>query len=110
MNLCLIHLMSKNKAQIHFYLNKNEIEKMSTSKNVMRINFEDLIYKYDETKKKIEKFLGFENRKQLNPKKYFNPDVSIKNTKLYTNKEYASEVAYIEKNLKEYLYEIPKNR
>lgn len=81
------------------------LEKKVNNKNIMRINFEDLIYRYDETKNKIVKFLGFEKRKHLTPKKYFDPSISIKNTKLYVKEEYKKEAEYIEEHLKEYLYD-----
>lgn len=83
-----------------------ETEIKSNNKKILRIHFEDLIYNYDETTKIIEKFLGFENRKHIYKKRYFDPSISIKNTKMYQKKEYAEEVNYIENNLKEFLYEI----
>ena len=67
---------------------------------ILRIQYEDLDYDYDETIKKIEKFLNIKNH--LNKYMYFNPNKSINNTQLF---KYANEVEYIEKNLKEYLYD-----
>lgn len=87
-----------------------ETEIKTNSKKILRIHFEDLIYNYDETTKNIEKFLGFENRKHTYKGKYFDPNISIKNTKIYQKEEYAEEVKYIENNLKEFLYEIPNSK
>ncbi len=85
-----------------------EIEKPTDSKKVLKVQFEDLIYNYEETLKKIIKFLGYENREHENKQKYFNPEVSIKNTQLFKNKKYAKETKYIEEHLKKYLYNFPK--
>lgn len=72
------------------------------------IQFEDLIYHYEEAVQKIEKFLGFDNSMHINAKKYLDPSISIKNTKLYKNekyKKYDKEIKYIEEHLSEYLYD-----
>lgn len=69
------------------------------------INFEDLIYKYDECTKKIMDFIGLSESEHIDEKKYFNPDRSIKNTKLWEkHPEYAEAVKIIEKELPEFLY------
>lgn len=52
---------------------------------VLRMNFEDLIYDYEESVKKIELFLGIESSHHVNPKSKFNPEVSVKNTRLWEN-------------------------
>lgn len=73
----------------------------------MLVQFEDLIYYYDETVEKIEKFLGLDKEKHILPKKYLNPDISIKNTKLYELDKYrkdSQDIAFIEEHLNEYLY------
>ena len=64
---------------------------------VLRMNFEDLIYHYDESVKKIELFLGIENSHHVNPKSKFNPEVSIKNTRLWENDQNERDnIKYIE--------------
>ena len=92
------------------YRKIRQMEKPTTNKNILRIKFEDLIYKYDETTNKIIKFLNFEKRKQINKKKYFDPDISIKGTQLFKKKEYQKEGEYIADHLKEYLYDFPSNK
>lgn len=73
------------------------------SERVLRISFEDLIYSYDETVKKIETFLGISQHG--NKKKFFNPDLSIKNTQLKdVFPEDKEDILYIESELKEFLY------
>ena len=85
-------------------------EHPTNSKKVLRVHFEDLIYKYEETVKTIENFVGFDSDKHINKKRRFNPDLSIKNTQLFNGKtDYENEIKIIEKELKEYLYEFPYN-
>ena len=72
---------------------------------VLFVQFEDLIYRYSETVDKIVHWAGLENQKHLHPKKYLNPDISIKNTRIWEkNPMYKEEVEYIEAYLGEYLY------
>lgn len=72
---------------------------------VLRIKFEDLIYKYDEERKKVLEFVGISLQSKFNQKSQFNPDISINNTAVY--KDYPEEIEnikYIEHSLPEYLY------
>ena len=73
---------------------------------VLRICFEDLIYEYNFTVNKIEKFIDV-NRK--NGKLFFDPNTSIQNTQIY--KLYPSEeenIKKIENELKEWIYPFEK--
>lgn len=77
------------------------------NKDILTINFEDLVYNYDATVKKIEKFLNISNH--LDSKKYFDPDVSINNTRLMDRYPQSKEdIDYIENNLSQYLYDFNK--
>lgn len=72
---------------------------------ILKINFEDAIYKYDETMQRINDFLGLNENNHKFVKQYFNPDISIRNTKLWEkHPEYAEEVRIIEEELPEFLY------
>ena len=76
------------------------------SKNTLFINFEDLVYHYDIYAKKICDFVGIDINKSSQPKKYFDPSRSIKNTrKSKINKRYCDEIKYIEEELSDYLYD-----
>lgn len=93
---------------IKFWGGMKRIEKRIDDKRILRINFEDLIYKYDETVEKIEGFIGLGPKDHVNKKMYFDPDKSIKNTQNFTIKsEWKEEVYKIEKELKEYMYDFP---
>lgn len=71
---------------------------------VIKINFEDLIYNYKETKSRIESFLALDPHTHLNPFSRFNPKRSIVNTKQWNKYGKDDEVIFIEDNLKEYLF------
>lgn len=75
-----------------------------SDENVMLLQYEDMIYKYEETSAKLAGFCGVS--KHTNPKKYFNPEMSINNTQLFRRyKGYEKQIEYIEANLKDYLYD-----
>lgn len=74
--------------------------------NVLYIKFEDLIYNYDNTLATIREFLFISEEKHIQKKKYFNPEKSIKNTKLYLREEgYEEDVKKIYNELKEFCYD-----
>ena len=86
------------------YKKIRELEKCSDDKNILRIQFEDMIYKYEETKEKIINFLNYNERNHLNIKRRFNPEKSKNNVRLYLRDEYLEESKIIEKKLEKYLY------
>jgi hypothetical protein len=50
-------------------------------------------------------FVGVEKSHHIHPKTKFNPDVSIKNTKIWLqHPELKKDISYIESELSEYLY------
>lgn len=76
-------------------------------RRVLRLNFEDLVYKYDETVNRIEDFLHIS--KHASPGKYFDPGLSIRHTQMMdVFPEDQEDIAYIEKELQEYLYPFEK--
>lgn len=72
---------------------------------IMFVQFEDLIYKYDETVKKVENWIGLKSEEHTKPKKYFDPAISIKNTRYWEqHPEHEEEAKIIAERLPEYLY------
>lgn len=72
---------------------------------IMFIQFEDLVYKYDETVKKIENWTGLKKEEHTDSKKYFDPAISIKNTRYWEqHPQYVEEANMIAERLPEYLY------
>lgn len=79
---------------------KNEAEDQA---KVLRIKFEDLIYRYDITRKTIEDFLGLDSNQH--PKTCFDPAKSINNTQLFRHYGgYDSDIARIESELPEFIF------
>lgn len=78
------------------------------SSKILLIRFEDLIYRYDETTAKIREWVGLNEADHINPKKFFDPSKSIKNTRLWKqNPKYRAEADEIAKILPNHLYNIP---
>lgn len=71
--------------------------------DILRINFEDLIYKYENTKEQIEKFLGI--KEHIYKNRFFDPNISIGNVMLFNRYEqYHNDIRFIEKEIPEYIY------
>lgn len=69
------------------------------------LNFEDMIYHYEENVAKVLDFVGISKEHHVAPRQHFNPSVSIKNTQLWKNSDkYTEAISIIEKELPEYLY------
>lgn len=77
---------------------------------VIKIQFEDLVYYYDKTIRKIKRHYDLENAVHSKPLKYFNPKISVVNTqtwKRFPNEKENIEV--IEKKLNEFCYFFPED-
>ncbi len=91
-----------------FYKKMRRNERFVDDKRILRIHFEDLVYKYDEVIGGIYTFLGIDDSFHLNKRKYFNPNISIENTHLcHLNSMIEMECNVIAKELEEYIYEFP---
>jgi hypothetical protein len=90
----------------HYKLLREHKKEDLPNENVMCINFEDFIYDYDNTINKVTYFCEINKNKWIDKKKYFNPDISIKNTKKWlVYSEAKKEIQHIEKELREFLVE-----
>lgn len=78
--------------------------------NALRIHFEDLIYNYDITIKKIEEFLGLDSTMHQSPKSKFDPSKSIENTQLFNLTQWKKEGEEVAELLPDYLYHFPVER
>lgn len=75
--------------------------------NILRVNFEDMVYQYEKTKKRIIEFCQL--KEYSRPRSIFEPNLSRNNTQLSLRyPEYATEIKYIETELPEYLYPFDK--
>jgi hypothetical protein len=72
---------------------------------VLRIQFEDAVYNYNDFSKTINTFLSLQESEHTYPKTMFNPDVSIKNTQLWKKQKVNADIVKkIEDNLGDYCY------
>ena len=78
---------------------------------VLRMHFEDLIFRYEASCQRIYDFLGISADKHKAGKlTIFNPEISINNTRLFMRGVYpAEEIRIIEKRLPQYLYNFPSD-
>ena len=71
---------------------------------VLSIKFEDMVYHYEETTKKIRDFLHLPDNP--NPKSIFDPAISMPNTQVWKRfPKYFKDIDYIERELEEYLFD-----
>ena len=96
------------KEYIKYYRALNSF--IETSDNTLIIQYEDMIYKYEKTCRKILDFLGLNNRPQREFELY-NPLVSVK----YTNRvalyeQVINDISVIEKELPEFLYDFKSSK
>ena len=76
------------------------------NERVLRLRFEDMVYNYDATTKRIDDFLHVVN---TNKKSIFVPEMSAANTNLIRKfPEFAADIAKIEQALPEYLFDFDK--
>lgn len=74
--------------------------------NSCKIQFEDLIYRYEKTVKVIEEFLGLDAGAHTMKRKKLIPEVSRKNTRLWEQyRGYEKEIQIIEERLAKYCYD-----
>lgn len=74
------------------------------SSNFLLIRFEDFCLNYEETSKKINEYVGLDEKNHIYPRKYFNPDSSKNNIGLYNSIDNQEIIKDIERELKEYCY------
>lgn len=93
---------------VHYYrLMRDNMPYKEENARILRMNFEEMVYDYDNATIKIEKFLNLgENKRKLT---IFDPRLSINNTQLILKfPQYKDDVKYIEDNLSEYLFDFSR--
>ena len=94
---------------IWFYRETIQATKQADSDCILNVNFEELVYDYDNTKKRIEKFCGLKNHTLALTK--FKPSISINNTQLFRlYGEYTDDINKIEAQLSNSLFDFDKYR
>lgn len=88
-----------------YYKKIRKSQKKLNSSRILKIRFEDLVFKYDDTVQNIIEFLDGKIGYQTKKKKKFRPEISAQNTCLFRNFSKDSiSLKYIEKELEEFLY------
>jgi hypothetical protein len=85
---------------------RKKLKEEPMNERILKIQFEDTIYKYDEFSKQINAFLNLKENNHIFPKRYFDPAKSINNTQLW--KKYtidANDLTKINYELDDYCYE-----
>ncbi len=86
------------------YTRSTQKKELVNDQRIKLIQFEDLIYQYENTKNDLLSWLGVSLSDHSNRLKHFNPDISKKNTALWKNSAFAKEARLIEQELAEFLY------
>ena len=97
-------------AFLKFWISMRNAEKVEDHPRVLRIWFEDLVYRYDETVTKIEAFTRLTPQQHVAPKSRFNPERSINNTQNFLiDRDWEEETKpYLQ--YPKYLYSFPYER
>lgn len=100
----VLFIPHENVGQYIIWYRENHKEQCIEKNNdVLRIQFEDMIYGYEETVLQICDYLKLEPNKVSNV--YFNPDISKNNTQLYLKyPQYGEDVEMISRELSQFLY------
>ncbi len=90
-----------------YYKRVRQSEHSAESPHVQRMHFEDLVYDYDTAVGHILDVLGLDRSKHASPLSAFDPARSLKNTQLFRTGTHHDEIAVIEEELEDYLYQFP---
>lgn len=89
----------------------NNTSQYENPEKILRIQFEDLVYDYENTRNTILNFVGITNLSTCKKKTKFVPEVSKENTNLQLRyMEESENIKYIEKELGNYLYDFQKGK
>ena len=101
------HLMPLNDVKdfvIYYRALRDNQPYKEKNERVLVLRFEDLVYRYDETTKKVRDFLQIGENPR--PQSIFDPALSMANTQVWKRyPEFQKDIEYIEKELKEYLFD-----
>jgi len=88
---------------VHLFINRIKLYReqviSSASPRVLRINFEDMVLRYEETAAKIYSFLCIDPKDHVNRFKYFNPEKSSENVGIWRRFSDKKSIRLIESEL-----------
>lgn len=89
---------------MYFKMHVSNLKNLENDDHILVINFEDLIYQYENTIQKVSIFSGISNH--INKKQNFLPNISKEGTNIYKNyPKLLKDIQLIELKLGEYLYD-----
>lgn len=92
---------------LYYKLLRDGMPYKKSNDRIMRLNFEEMVYDYDNATERIRKFCHLPENPH--PKSVFDPSISINNTQLILKfPQYKDDVAYIERELPEYLFDFSR--
>ena len=93
----------------YYRLIRNDYRNILYKNNVLLLKFEELIYEYDSSTRKIEEFLGIPSSSHTEKYKHFDPKVSIYNTQLFRKyPQDIDDIILIEAELSQYIFDYKK--
>lgn len=84
-------------------INRQQLKKDSS---VLLLRFEDLIYNYEESIKRVIEFIGLKHDDHTNKREFFDPDISINNVGMWRRVITESEANVIVSDLEDYCYSV----
>lgn len=88
-----------------YKITRKQAGKEGENSRILRIYFEDLIYRYDETTDKLKRLIGIDDVHHTKKHCFFKPEKSMENTQLWKKyPKYTEDIKYIERELGSYLY------
>jgi hypothetical protein len=79
------------------------------SDQALFLPFESMVYDYEASLNKIMNYIDMTNKEHIHKLKYFNPELSVKNTQIFKQyPELKEDVKKIEVELEEYCYNFPE--
>ena len=90
-----------------FYHMHKDMKNVANQKDILYLRFEDLVFEYEKTTKKIIDFLNL--GEHVRPRKHFQPERSMANTRLFEKcKKYPDDIKRIEEKLSDFLFDFDK--
>ena len=95
---------------VSFWRKLRDNVKLVSDDRIINIRFEDLIYDYEKTVALLEEKCNLRPEDHVKKGQIFNLEKSIQNTQLFRlDNKWNDEIAYIEKELPEYIYDFETN-
>lgn len=89
---------------------RDKINQENENPNILRVQFEDMIFKYDEISQKIMDFLDLSKNTHTQPFKGFDPNKSVNNAQIWKKITVDGRIiSTIENELSDYLYQFPES-